>query len=633
MPSFAATFSVPPSAENRVPNSPASGFNSNVSSNFAGKTGQFVGNAARLEIRHADDDLRYRAYGLKSSEDFNNPSAGVTGGKTEIGFTGAYRANEKLSFSGELLTSKDSIVGSRNDQGAVGIDLKITDRLTIGGGVRRVVQNSVSLAQSTTRNCSNGAGVPSTSAGSNSGFNTGFGISQVGNQSIDPATGLPVLCNLAVNTVAVPPTDIDRTAIFVRASYKITDSLTVDGELQDVSGTDPATLYKLGVNWAATDKLTLSGNTVREFGSGNSNMYRLAADLRVADKTRLYSRYERSSEANTAYGLGTGPVSNSFAIGFDTQYMEDGSLYSEYRLRDSASGKEIQRALGLRNGWRLAEGLRLTTNVERLSSSSGNANAIGVGVEYTASSIWKSSGRIEWREDANNTNWLFTAGVARKLDSDWTLLAREYASIIKPRTALGSDKSQSRLQVGFAYRPVDNNKFDALGLYERRNERDAAPGTQTDSQTNIISVRGNYHPSRAWWLSGRFAYKNVNELLLGTVNDSYRAQLIGARVTYDITNNWSVGGLFSVLQGSGGDRQFAYGVEVGYIVMDNLYATLGYNWRGFSSSGKAAGLTGNDYTNRGWVLGLRYKFDEDIFRKNDPSTNKTLNPSEVSPAP
>ncbi len=616
-----------------VVNSAASGFNSNVSSNFAGKSGQFDGNAAKLEIRHADDDLRYRAYGLKSSEDFNNPSAGVTGGKTEIGLTGAYRATEKLSFSGELLTSKDSIVGSRNEQGALGIDLKITDRLTIGGGVRRVVQNSVSLAQSTTTNCSNGTGVPTTSAGSIAGYNTGFGISQVGNQSIDPATGLPVLCNVGVNAVAATPTSLDRTAIFVRASYKITESLTVDGELQDVSGTDPATLYKLGVRWAATDKLNLSADTQREFGSNNSNMYRLAADLRVSEKTRLYSRYERSAQYSGAYGLGTGPVSDSFAVGFDTQYMEDGSLYSEYRLRDAASGKEIQRALGLRNGWRLAEGLRLTTNAERLASNTGNANAIGVGLEYTASAIWKSSGRVEWREDTNNTNWLVTAGVARKLDSDWTLLAREYASIIKPRNALGSDKSQSRFQVGFAYRPVDNNKFDALGLYERRNERDATPASQTDSQTDIISVRGNYHPSRVWWLSGRFAYKNVNEVLLGTVNDSYRAQLVGARATYDVTNKWSVGGIFSVLQGSGGDRQYAYGLEVGYILMDNLYATLGYNWRGFASSGTAAGLTGNDYTNRGWVFGLRYKFDEDIFRKNDSSINKTLNPSAVSPTP
>src|SRR5690606_19705232 len=158
--------------------------------------------------------------------------------------------------------------------------------------------------------------------------------------------------------------------------------------------------------------------------------------------------------------------------------------------------------------------------------------------------------------------------------------------------ALGADSRQHRFQVGFAYRPVDNNKFDALGLYERKSEDSAAAGI--DSTTDIISLRGNYHPSRAWWLSGRFAYKNVNELLLGTVKDGYRAALLGSRETYDITNRWSLGGIVSVLQGSGGARQFAYGVEAGYILMDNLYLTMGYNWRGFRDDD----LTGSDYTNR-----------------------------------
>ena len=612
-------------------NDPASGFNTNVSANFAGKSGELQGNAARVEIRHADDNLRAKAYGLRSSDDFNNPSSGVTGGKVELGASGSYKVNETITLTGETIRSKDNISDSRNDQSAIGIDLKISERLTIGGGVRRVQQNSVSLTQTSAANCSNTQGT-NTVPGAIAGYNTGFGISQVGNQSIDPATGLPVVCNVSVNPApAAAPLGLDRTAIFARASYKATDSLTFDAELQNVTGTDPANLYKLGVRWAATDRLNISAETQREFGGTGSGLYRVGADWRVAEKTRLYSRYERATQYSGAYGLGVGPVSDAFTLGIDTQYMQDGSLYSEYRLRDSASGQEVQRALGLRNGWLLAEGLRLTTNLERLSASSGNATSAAVGLEYTANPIWKSSGRVEWREDANNTNVLVTAGVARKLDSDWTLLAREYASIIKPRTALGSDKLQSRLQVGFAYRPVDNNQFDALGLYERRDNRDLSPGAQIDSKTDIISFRGNYHPSRVWWLSGRYAYKNVNELLLGTINDSYRAQLIGGRVTYDVTNKWSVGGIFSALMGSGGDKQYAYGVEVGYVVMDNLYATLGYNWRGFSSSGTAAGLTGNDYTNRGWVLGLRYKFDEDLFQKNQPSVNKTIDPNVMKP--
>ena len=531
-----------------VVNTPASGFNNNVSANFNGKTGEQKGDAARVEIRHADEEKRLRAYGLRSSPDFNNPSSGVTGGKTELGASGVYKVTPKISVTGEVLSSKDIIGGSLNEQGSLGVDLKATDRLTVGAGVRRVTQNSISLTQTTATNCANLAAI-STVPGAIAGYNTGYGISQTGNQSIDPATGLPIVCNTAINAAApVAPTGLDRTSMFVRAAYKVTDSLTVDGELQDVTGTDPTSLYRLGARWAATDRLNLSAETQRSFNDSGSGLYRLGADWRVADKTRLYSRFEKSTQYSGAYGLGVGPISSAFTLGVDTQYMQDGSLYSEYRLRDSASGKEVQRALGLRNGWRLAEGLRMTTNVERLASTGGNTSAAAVGLEYTASPVWKSSGRIEWREDANSTNWLYTLGVARKLDSDWTMLAREYANIVNPRTALGSDKFQSRFQIGFAYRPVDNNKFDALGLYERKDNRDSSPGTQINSATDIISVRGNYHPSRVWWISGRYAYKNVNELLLGTVQDSYRAQLLGGRVTYDVTNRWSIGGISSVLQ-------------------------------------------------------------------------------------
>ena len=614
-----------------VVNTKGSGFNSNTSAAYANKIGELQGNAGRVEIRHADEDLRIKAYGVRSSEDFNNASSGVTGGRTELGASGSYRVNEKLTVTGEALSSKDRIIGSESEQGSLGVDLKISDRLTIGGGVRRVQQNSVSLALTTATNCSNNLLGTTTAPGAISGYNTGYGISQVGNQSIDPATGLPVVCDTSINANPALPASLERTSLYARAAYKVTDAMTVEGELQNVTGTDPANLYRLGVRWAATKNLNLSAETQREFSGTGSDLYRVGADWRVAEKTRLYSRYERSTQYSGAYGLGVGPLSNAFTLGVDTQYMEDGSLYSEYRLNDAESGKSVQRAIGLRNGWRLAEGIRLTTNLERLASTDGNATAAAVGLEYTASPIWKSSGRVEWREDSNNTNWLITAGVARKLDRDWTLLAREYASMIKPRNSLGTDSLQSRFQVGFAYRPVDNNQFDALGLYERKTQRDMTVGAEIDSDTDIISIRGNYHPSRVWWLSGRYAYKNVNELLLGTVNDSYRAQLLGGRVTYDVTNRWSVGGLFSVLQGTGGDKQYAYGLEIGYVVMDNLYATVGYNWRGFSSSGTASGLTGNDYTNRGWVLGLRYKFDEDLFRKNDPSANKTLNPNAMTP--
>ena len=597
-------------------NTDPNGFNTNNSANFVGKVGEVDGNAVRVEIRHAGEQLRASAYAQRADDDFNNASSGVTGGRHEIGAAATYKATEKITLTADGKRTDDRLVGSQDTSASVAVDLKMTDRLTIGGGVRRVDQNAISAAQQTVSNCLLN---PSTIyAGSVTGYNTGYGISQVGNQQIDPATGLPVICNSAVNPVAAPAQALDRTSIFVRAGYKATDRLTVDGELQNITGTDPASTAKIGLRYAASKTVDLTGEIQREFGAGNTNnLYRLGADWRVAEKTRVYSRYEYSHTYSADYGLGVGPLSRVFALGIDTQYMQDGSLYSEYRLNDSGSGKAIQNAIGLRNGWNVAEGLRLQTSAEHINNTSGDSTSLSLGVEYTANPLWKTSSRIQWRGDRDNTNWLFTASAARKLDRDWTLIAREYLNWIDPKNG-AADTRENRFQVGFAYRPVDNNKFDALGLYEQKSDRAA----DKDSDTNIISLRANYHPSRPWWVSGRFAYKRVNELLLGTVNDSYHAALIGGRITYDITNRWSVGGITTLLVGKGGARQYGYGVEVGYTVMDNLIVGLGYNWRGFSDDE----LTGSDYTNRGWVLNVRYKFDEDLFKRSDSRVNRTLDP-------
>jgi opacity protein-like surface antigen len=296
--------------------------------------------------------------------------------------------------------------------------------------------------------------------------------------------------------------------------------------------------------------------------------------------------------------------------------MQDGSLYSEYRLNDSGSGRSIQNALGLRNGWNVAEGLRLQTSAEYIKSTNGDSAALSLGGEYTANPLWKGSSRIQWRGDGSYNNWLFTASAARKLDRDWTLIAREYLNFVDPKNG-SAETRQNRFQVGFAYRPVDNNKFDLLGLIEQKTDQSA----DRDSNTNIISLRANYHPSRPWWLTGRFAYKNVNEVLVGK-DVSYSAALVGGRITYDITNRWSIGALATMLAGSNDGRQYAYGLEVGYTVMDNLIVGLGYNWRGFNGGD----LQGSDYTNRGWVLNVRYKFDEDLFKGSDASVNRTLDP-------
>ena len=552
----------------------AGNFTVNNSNNFRGVTGPVSGNAARAEIRHSSDALRARAYAARTDDNFNNNSAGMTGGRTEAGLSGVYQASSTIALNAEVLHSRDRIADTTSNAVSAGADLKLSDRLTIGAGARQVTQSAASLVSSIGSSCLGGG------SGNTPGYNVGYGISQVGNQQIDPATGWPVACNPSLTGADGPGGSLDTKSIYARATWRATDTVSLTGEIQ------------------------------RELGDAANTLYRVGADWQVADKTRVYARYELARQYTGAYGLGVGEIDNNIAVGIDTQYMQDGAVYSEYRLRDASAGREVQAALGLRNGWRLAEGLRMITNIEKLNTTRGDSTAVAVGLEYTASDLWKASGRVEWRQDPTNTNHLATLGVARKLDSNWTVLARDYFNFVKSReTGLG--RKQNQFQLGFAWRPVDSNKLDALALYERKTDTDDTALVR--SKTDIVSVRANYHPSRPWWISGRYAFKRVDELLLGTVQDNYHAQLFGARLTYDVTNRWSVGGIATTLVGKGGGRQYAYGVEAGYVLMDNVWVTLGYNFRGFSDDE----LAGSNYTNRGWVLGVRYKFDEDLFRKGN----------------
>jgi hypothetical protein len=79
---------------------------------------------------------------------------------------------------------------------------------------------------------------------------------------------------------------------------------------------------------------------------------------------------------------------------------------------------------------------------------------------------------------------------------------------------------------------------------------------------------------------------------------------------WDITERWDAGVLGSVM-GDRGFRALRYGVgaETGYLLQENLWLSVGYNFFGF----KDTDAIGQNATDRGIFVRLRFKFDEDLF--------------------
>jgi hypothetical protein len=351
-----------------------------------------------------------------------------------------------------------------------------------------------------------------------------------------------------------------------------------------------------------------------------AHAYAVGGDYRFSEIGRLYGRSEWVTGLGGAYGQSGSGHQAATVVGVDAQYMKDGQVFSEYRLRDAIAGRESVAAMGVRNYWPVADGVRLNTTLERIKVLDGpnnpEAKAAGIGIDYTRSKLWKGTARLEWREDTLSTSWLSTLAVARKLSDDWTLLARNYA--FKQDFDAGDYNHQDRFQIGFAWRETDTNVWSALGKYEYKIERSHTSLLgDLNANVHIISVDFNYHPRRPVWYAGKVAAKQRNDVLVG-VPDSFQAQLLQGRVIYDITNRWDVGLIGSMLMQSS-NRRYGVGIELGRVITDNLWLSLGFNFKELKDKDL---LT--DYSSKGVFLKLRYKFDENLFKGKNTTANRFL---------
>jgi hypothetical protein len=267
--------------------------------------------------------------------------------------------------------------------------------------------------------------------------------------------------------------------------------------------------------------------------------------------------------------------------------------------------------------WKVHDGVRLSTGLERLNpirSAGQAATAATFGAEFTSSADLKATSRLEWRREGMGDSWLSTAGFARRLTQDWTMLAKNYYQRTNPHDT--RNRMADRFWVGAAYRDSQRNRHNLLSRYEFKFEQ-LPLGTPTaeisDRRVHVISTHGDYRWSQPWTLSGQYAGKWVHEEL-EPGRERYSAHLISGRAGYDVTRRIDLGGLASITWSGNDDRlRKAFGAEVGLLVMENTWVSLGYNITGFSDR-DFNDVLHVESTTRGFYVRLRLKFDENLFR-------------------
>lgn len=578
--------------------------NQRGSSGLAGRSGAVSGQAWRVELAHEGEGHEARLFVGRSDPAFDNPAAPLQGGRGEAMASGRLQLSERVALVAQAQRSEDRNPGGGEvEQTDAGVRWRLAQRWTLEAGVRSR-RETIGAA---------GSGLSSLPFGSSSGLTSslgsgaGGGALGYGNQALDPATGLP---------------------------------LVVGGGLPGAATTLPAGTrlasdgVRLGLGWRASERLTLGGEVEHEVDGDERRRIALGGDWRLAEAARLYARWERQQGWTTLQGVSaTGSQADALVFGVDGRLDADTQAFSEYRLRDAVSEQDLQLASGLRRQWTLAPGLGIQAGLERiqvLRGSAATATAATLGVDYTAQPLWRGSARLEWRRSADVGDTatderfdttLWTAMLARKIDRDWTLLARHH--LLQTDYRSRGDVLQNRAQLGLAWRDTDRNRGNALARLEVKQERDASQAeTGTLRMRAVIaSTSAEWHPSRPWWLSTRVAAKWQRDRFEGDTESSFRARWLSGRLVYDLDKRWDLGLLAALQFGERGARQSAWGAEIGYLLATNLWLSAGYNRSGFVAD---RDLAGYEYTQRGAYVRLRFKFDETLFQAQDPAVNRTL---------
>lgn len=350
----------------------------------------------------------------------------------------------------------------------------------------------------------------------------------------------------------------------------------------------------------------------------------IGGDYKLPNGGRVYARHEFISSLTGPYGLNSQQRQNSTVVGVSADYMKNANIFSEYRIRDAISGGDAEAALGLRNTWTLMDGLQLHTGFERVHALSGTGEAESTaatfGLEYTANPLWKGSTRLEFRTSPNSDSVLSTVAGAAKISRDWTFLGRNTYSLLKNKGQSSGENEQDRMQLGLAYRQTDTDVWSALGRIEHRAESDTTQmGIQLKRTVELVSIHANWQPRRPFTFSGRYAAKWVSENS-NRLSTKSTAHLVSGRVIWDIAPRWDISVSASTLLGKGTQsKHYGLGLELGFMVMENLWVSGGYNVFGYRDDDLASG----EYTNKGVFVRLRYKFDEDLFSSASATKSPT----------
>jgi hypothetical protein len=421
------------------------------------------------------------------------------------------------------------------------------------------------------------------------------------------------------NSAVVPLTQEqgERTDAVGQVKFSPSDTWSVYGFGQDTvaasGGRPDNSRIGLGGSYRLTKRFRIDG----EASDGNLGPGgKIGTSFLYSERTSLYLNYSLENERTDNDQLVHSGSWGSLVSGVKTRLSDSSSIYLEERYQNGASQSGLTHATGInlvtKERWNFGGSAEFGKLFDSQTGAATNRKAAGIHMGYGLDKIQFSSAIEFRRDDAEQpdlTHTIQTVLLLRnnfkyQLTPSWRLIGKLDYSISD--SSLGDFYAGGYTQavVGYAYRPVWNDRLNALVKYTYfynvpTTDQLGLQNTATEflQKSQIAALDLTYDLTANWSVGGKYAYR-LGEASLDRVQPSFfdnTAQLAVLRLDWRFLKQWD--GLAEVRQlGLPDINQSRRGALAAIYrhITKNLKAGVGYNFTDFSDE-----LTDLKYNHRG----------------------------------
>lgn len=535
-----------------------------------GGTGEAYLARGQLDLKDINPDLdgQLGAYYEKRRAGFSTLDYQTTVDEELFGVYGEFAPSERLSYRLYYDDFTDDS-GKKVREGGVEVTYKVSDRLTYDFGIEHVDKAT-----------------------------PGGDADETGKRT-DMAVRATVTVNPKLEYSLFAQATVSRSGGLARnhrvgagVKYQFTPNWTFEGEVSDGSrgvGALALLSYDNGENGSAYfgytldpgrsfDGVTLSGKDRGKFIVGGARQLSQAVDV-YAENT--YDLFGQHRSLTSTYGV---------------NYAR-----SEF-LRYSAS-VEVGRVDDTKNGDFDRTALSFGVRYENQTGVTGAAR-----LEYRRDRGVYTSGGTTTNRDGDTI--ALTSTLRYKIDEERRLLFSFDGTYTDTDGSSLPDGRYAELTLGYAYRPIDNDRLNVLFKYTYLHdlygqEIDGTNDAGPRQKSHVLSLDASYDVDRNWTLGGKIGgrwSKSAPDAM--TAFQDNDALLLVANARYHLTHKWDV-----LLEGRALHAEQAGVTEYGLLgaayrhIGNNYKVGVGYNFGTFSDD-----LTDLTYDDKGMFINLIAKF-------------------------